>query len=286
MIQQQPYQTLAAMPEDAPAPTFEQVQRLPVDLIRPGSHQARRRFSEATLAELAHSVAESGVVQPVVVRSRGEAGYELLAGERRWRAAQQAGLHQIPAVVRDDLTDAEAAILGLIENLQRESLGAMETARGLDSLCTEHGLTHGAASERIGKSRAYVTNYLRLLRLTPQVQTHIDEGELSLGHAKVLAGIPEQEQPAMARHAIRRRLSVRGLEQAWHRAQAREQQQVAGSESDSQAMAQLERDLSEHLGNNVRIHYDPDRRRGQIRVDFHDLDEFDGLLRQWGFAQR
>lgn len=273
------------MPQDTEDQAHTRVQRLPVDLIRPGAHQARRRFSEAALSELAHSVSESGVVQPVVVRSRGEHSYELLAGERRWRAAQLAGIHDLPAIVRDDLTDAEAAVLGLIENLQRESLGPMETARGLDSLCREHGLTHDATAQRIGKSRAYVTNYLRLLRLTPEVQTHIDDGELSLGHAKVLAGIPENEQPALARHAIRRRLSVRGLEQAWYRAQAREQQQVAGDEAGSQVMAELERALAEHLGNSVRIHYDPDRRRGEIRVAFHDLDEFDGLLRQWGFEQ-
>lgn len=274
------------MSQNRSAPPQEEIRRLPIELIHAGIHQARRRFSETTLAELAHSIAESGVVQPVVVRSRAQTGYELLAGERRWRAAQLAGLHEIPAVVRDDLTDAEAAVLGLIENLQRESLGAMETARGLDSLCSEHGLTHDAAAQRIGKSRTYVTNHLRLLRLAPQVQAHIDDNELSLGHAKVLAGIPAGDQPGWARHAMRRRLSVRGLEQAWHRAQAREQQQVAGSEADSQAMAQLERALSEHLGNNVRIHYNPDRRRGEIRVDFHDLDEFDGLLRRWGFEQQ
>lgn len=274
------------MPQNTPVPPSDEIRRLPIDLIRPGQHQARRSFSEASLSDLAHSIAESGVVQPVVVRSHGEDGYALLAGERRWRAAQLAGLNAIPAVVRDDLTDTEAAVLGLIENLQRESLGAMETARGLDSLCTEHGLTHDAAAQRIGKSRTYVTNYLRLLRLAAPVQRHVDNDELSLGHAKVLAGIPEHEQPALARHAIRRRLSVRGLEQAWHRAQAREQQQVVGNEADSQAMAQLERALSEHLGNNVCISYDPDRRRGEIRVAFHDLDEFDGLLRQWGFEQQ
>lgn len=273
------------MPQDTPPTVRETVQRLPVDLIHPGQHQVRRHFSEATLTELAQSVAESGVIQPVVVRARGDNDYELLAGERRWRAAQFAGIHDIPAVVRNDLTDAEAAILGLIENLQRESLGAMETARGLESLCQEHDLTHDDAAQRIGKSRAYVTNFLRLLRLTPQVQARIDNDELSLGHAKVLAGIPENQQPGMAHHAIRRQLSVRGLEQAWQRTQTREQTQGAGSEADSQAMAELERGLSEHLGNNVRIHYDPDKRRGEIRVDFHDLDEFDGLLRQWGFEQ-
>ncbi|MDN5939033.1 MAG: ParB/RepB/Spo0J family partition protein, partial [Salinisphaera sp.] len=243
------------------------------------------RFAERALAELAHSIAESGVGQPVVVRSRAAGEFELLAGERRWRAAQLAGVHELPAVVRDDLSDAEAAILGLIENLQRESLAPMETARGLESLCREHGLTHDAAAGRIGKSRAYVTNYLRLLRLAAVVQEAIDAGDLTLGHAKILAGMPAEEQPRLARMAVQRRLSVRALEGAWRRAQAREKQQVAGDAGASREMAELERALSEHLGNSVRIHYDPDRRNGELRVAFHDLDEFDGLLERWQFRR-
>jgi len=267
-------------------PGDRDVRDLPVDLIRPGRFQARRQFRQAALEDLAQSVAESGVVQPVVVRTLADGGYELLAGERRWRAAQLAGVHTVPAVVRDDLSDAEAAILGLIENLQRESLGPMETARGLESLCREHGLTHDAAADRIGKSRAYVTNHLRLLRLAPPVQQAIDDGELSLGHAKILAGIPEADQPGFARHAMRRGLSVRALENAWHRARARETQQVAGDAGASREMAELERALAEHLGNTVHIHYDPDRRRGEVRVSFHDLDEFEGLLAKWGFRRQ
>jgi len=259
------------------------VRRLPVDLIQPGLYQARRHFNESALAELARSVAESGVVQPVVVRSRGENGYELLAGERRWRAAQLAGLYELPAIVRDDLSDAEAAVLGLIENLQRESLGPMETARGLDSLCREHGLTHDAASERIGKSRTYVTNFLRLLRLAPEVQGLIDDGQLTLGHAKILAGIPEARQTGFARLAARRKLSVRALETHWRKDQNRNEQQVAGDTAASREMAALEQRLSEHLGNQVRIRFDPERRDGEIRVGFHDLDEFEGLLARWGF---
>lgn len=261
------------------------IRRVPIDLIEPGRFQARRNFSQTALAELARSLAESGVVQPVVVRSLGEKGYELLAGERRWRAAQLACLHDMPVVVRDDLTDAEAAILGLIENLQRESLGPLETARGLESLCLEHGLTHGQASERIGKSRTYVTNYLRLLRLAGEVQAWIDEGELTLGHAKILAGIPENQQTTFARHAIRRRLSVRALETAWRRAQDSHKQQVVADSAASKEMAELERSLSEHVGNRVHIQYDPERRNGEIRVAFHDLDEFEGLLDRWGYRR-
>src|SRR5579872_3251176 len=144
----------------------EVVLSIPVDRIRPGSTQTRRRFDPEALAELAESIRESGVVQPVVLRSVGR-GYELLAGERRWRAAQQAGLHEIPALVRDDLSDSEAFVLGLIENLQRESLSPIETADGLRRLSETFGLRHEDVGTRIGKSRSYVTNHLRLLALAP-----------------------------------------------------------------------------------------------------------------------
>ena len=124
---------------------------------------------------------------------------------------------------------------------------------------------------------------MRLLRLASAVQAWIDEGELTLGHAKILAGIPENQQAKFARHAITRRLSVRALETAWRRAQASHEQQVVGDSAASREMAELERDLSEHLGNRVHIHYDPERRNGEVRVAFHDLDEFEGLLQRWGF---
>ncbi|MGH8482428.1 MAG: ParB/RepB/Spo0J family partition protein, partial [Nevskiaceae bacterium] len=136
------------------------IRQIPIDLIRPGSFQARRYFDPAALKELAGSIRESGVVSPVVLRSAGK-GFELLAGERRWRAAQLAGLHEIPALVRDDLTESEALVVGLIENLQRESLTPMETAAGLKQLAELFGLTHEQMGERIGKSREYVTNHLR-----------------------------------------------------------------------------------------------------------------------------
>lgn len=160
-----------------------------IELIRPGAHQARRRFNDEALNELARSIRESGVIQPVVVRSLGDR-YELLAGERRWRAAQRAGLATLPALVRDDLSDEEAFVVGLIENLQRESLSPIDTALGLKRLAELHHLTHGALGQRIGKSRAYVTHFLRLLNLHAQVQDAVDAGLISMGHAKVLGGLP------------------------------------------------------------------------------------------------
>src|SRR5699024_5295731 len=143
--------------------------------------------------------------------------YILLAGERRWRAASRAGLHEVPAIVRDDLAADEAAILGLIENLQRESLGITDTARGLQRLCNKHGLTHDAVASRIGKSRAYVTNYLRILTLAQPVQALLDAGTLTLGHAKLLAAADPATQITLARRAASRSLSVRALERLLHR---------------------------------------------------------------------
>lgn len=270
-------------PKDAASEPHDRVVRIPLDLISPGPFQARRHFSEAALDELADSVAESGVIQPVVVRGRRGTGYTLLAGERRWRAAARARMHELPAVVRNDLSDAQAAIVGLIENLQRQSLGVIDTANGLQSLCTTHGLTHDAVAERIGKSRAYVSNYLRVLKLAEPVQELLEQGRLSLGHAKALAGIAPATQRQLARRAADSGMSVRALER-----RVRMLHQPAGEDptpgADSRLLADLEQRLSAHLGNNVRISYTPDRRRGQLRIDFHDLDEFDGLLARLGFS--
>lgn len=263
--------------------THDRVVIIPVDLITPGAFQARRHFAEAALDELAASIAESGVIQPVVVRGSRESGYALLAGERRWRAAARAGVHQLPALVRNDLSDEQAAILGLIENLQRESLGVIDTARGLQRLYQSHGLTHDAVAERIGKSRAYVTNYLRILQLTEPVQQLLDENRLSLGHAKALAGVAPALQPALARRAVSKGLSVRALEQLARRStrpRRRQDDPVPGDPD----VAALEQRLSAHLGNAVRIHYVADQGRGQLRIDFHGLDEFDGLLARLGFG--
>lgn len=253
------------------------VLRIPVDRIRPGSTQARRRFTAEALAELAASIRESGVVQPVVVRSAGR-GYELLAGERRWRAAQQAGLHEIPALLRDDLSDDEAQVLGLIENLQRESLSPIETAEGLRRLGESHALTHEAIGSRIGKSRVYVTNFLRLLSLVPAVQAMVDEGRLAPGHAKVLAGLGPAQQLPWAEAAVREKLSVRALER-----------RIAGGSAPSTARRaddwdRLAAQLSDQLGYPAAFR-PASPTSGELRVRFHSLDELDGLLARIGYRR-
>jgi ParB family chromosome partitioning protein len=256
-----------------------EVFQAPVDLIRPGRTQARRRFDPQALCELAESIRVSGVVQPVVLRSLREArGYELLAGERRWRAAQQAGLHEIPAILRDDLSDAEATVLGLIENLQRESLSPIETAEGLRRLGEAFGLRHEDIGARIGKSRSYVTNHLRLLALAPSVQTLVDEAQLSLGHAKVLAGLPTAVQPRWAQTIVRERLSVRALERRLATSARRPRPAQA------QDWARLARALSEQLG--YPAHFKPaGKGAGELRLRFHSLEELDGLLARLGYRE-
>lgn len=261
---------------------YAPIVNIPLDLITPGEFQARRRFDTAGLDELAASIAESGVIQPVIVRGRPETGYTLLAGERRWRAAARANVHVVPAIVRNDLSAQQAAVLGLIENLQRESLGVIDTALGLHSLSETHNLTHDAIAERIGKSRVYVTNYLRVLKLSEPVQTLLDQGRLSLGHAKVLAGVNPASQEQLARRAAATGMSVRALEQAARRL-AQAATTTRQEQSRDPALADLEQRLSAHLGNTVHIHYAPERRHGELRIDFHDLDEFDGLLARFGF---
>ncbi len=258
---------------------MREVHYIPVDLVEPGAFQARRSFDQASLEGLAASIAESGVIQPVVVRHRGGV-YELLAGERRWRATQLAGLAEIPAVIRDDLTDHEASVLGLIENLQRESLNVTETARGLKALCVDFGMTHDQVATQIGKSRVYVTNYLRILQLSPAVQAYLDDGSLTLGHGKVLAGLPRDRQLALASETVRRQLSVRALER---RVTGAKSPPARSGTSPDRHLANLQDRLSDALGNRVVIDLDSSGQKGSLTIRFHSLVEFEGILDRLGF---
>jgi ParB family transcriptional regulator, chromosome partitioning protein len=264
------------------APAIPQIKQVPVDLIRPGSQQARRYFDPQALTDLAESIRESGVVQPIVLRST-VWGYELLAGERRWRAAQQAGLHEIPAVIRDDLSDTEAFVIGLIENLQRESLSPMETAAGLKRLAEMFALTHEEVGSRIGKSREYVTNHLRLLNLSHPVQSMVNEGLVSLSHAKVLAGLPEVDQGGWAVQVATQGISVRALE----RRVAAARRKKAGDSlvfmpAKPSDWKVLERELGEFFGYPVKVEAGKEG-KGELKVKFHSLDELDGILQRIGY---
>jgi ParB family transcriptional regulator, chromosome partitioning protein len=270
--------TRARMPRKHPTP---EIRAVPIELIRPGSQQARRYFDPDALAELARSIGESGIVQPLVLRTR-VWGYELLAGERRWRAAQIAGLHELPAVIRDDLSDNEAFVVGLIENLQRESLTPIETAAGLKRLCEVFALTHEEVGVRIGKSREYVSNYLRLLNLAPPVQTLVNEGHIQFGHAKALASLPVDEQIRWADEVIRHKLTVRMLERRLTRMRDARIVFHPAKPGDWQA---LERELSDHLACPVTVMADR-KGKGELKLRFHSLDELDGVLARIGYIAR
>lgn len=253
-----------------------------IELIRPGAHQARRRFNDEALDELARSIRESGVIQPVVVRSLGDR-YELLAGERRWRAAQRAGLATLPALVRDDLSDEEAFVVGLIENLQRESLSPIDTALGLKRLAELHHLTHGALGQRIGKSRAYVTHFLRLLNLHAQVQDAVDAGLISMGHAKVLGGLPLGEQPTWLARAQQADWSVRALERQLQKGEGHVLQTAPERGAKSADWLRLEREIADAVGANVSLAADA-QGRGTLTIGFHSLDALDGVLAKLGLS--
>jgi ParB family chromosome partitioning protein len=254
------------------------VRDIPIEQIRPGSNQARKRFDADALSELAESIRESGIVQPVVLRSSGN-GFELLAGERRWRAAQQAGLRTVPALVRDDLDPVEAQVVGLVENLQRESLTPMETAHGLRRLSEMLDLTHEALGRRVGKSRSYVTNFLRLLSLEADVQTRVDAGDLSMGHARALVGLSPARQRQLAHAAVAERWTVRHLER-----QAALQRKTTDAPTKPPEWRQLEQGLAELFACPVVVSADQ-QGRGEVRLRFHSLDELDGILERFGYRE-
>ena len=255
------------------------VQRLPVDRIRRSPFQPRRDFPAAELDSLAESLKRHGMLQPVVVRPVADGAFELVAGERRWRAAQRAGWQDIPAAVRH-LDDSQAAELALVENLQRQNLGPIELAHAIARLIAQFGLTHEEVAATLGAERSTVTNSLRLLELDPQVQTLVGnaEGQLRAGHAKVLAGLAASAQRQWARRVLADGLSVRQLESALARAAARAALPEDRRDAD---VERLERMLSEHLGAPVRV----DHARsgsGQVLIRYGSLDELQGLLERMG----
>jgi len=253
----------------------DRLQTLPVHSIRPGKYQPRTRMDETALAELADSIRAQGVIQPVVVRETGFGDYELIAGERRWRASQLAGLDDIPAVIRS-VPDEAALAMALIENIQRQELDPLEEAQGLRRLIDEFGMTHEAAAQAVGRSRSAVSNLLRLLALPVPVQTLLHEGGIEMGHARALLALPVIDQMALAQEVVEKGLSVRDVER-------RVQQQL---EAKPVAQPQKKRDpdidrlaeeVSGWLGSSVSIRHGS-AGKGQITIRYASLDELDGLL--------
>jgi ParB family chromosome partitioning protein len=255
---------------------------LPIDLLERGRYQPRVDMREESLAELAESIRAQGIVQPIVVRplpdpgGTGERRYEIVAGERRWRAAQLAGLDAVPAVVRD-LSDHAALAIALIENIQRENLNPIEEAVSLQRLVDEFDMTHAAVAEAVGRSRAAVSNLLRLLELPPAVRKMLEDRELDMGHARAILGVPSAHtQTEIARRAAQGGWSVRATEQAVRSVGADGAARKPAKKSKDPDILRMEQELSERLGAPVEVEHKG--KGGRLVVRYHSLEELEGIL--------
>jgi ParB family chromosome partitioning protein len=265
--------------EQGAAAGNETLSSLPVDLIERGRYQPRRDFNPDSLQELADSIAAQGVVQPIVVRPIAGGRYEIIAGERRWRATQQAGLGEIPVVIKD-VPDQTAMAMGLIENIQRDDLNPLEEATALHRLLNEFELTHQQIAQAVGKSRTTVTNLLRLLDLNDDVKRLIEERRLEMGHARALLGLKEQLQSEAARKVVAQGLSVRETEKLVRRLQGEEVPDGSSAKpapKEDPNVLRLESDLTDKLGARVKVQQGSGG-KGKLVISYNSLDELDGIL--------
>jgi ParB family chromosome partitioning protein len=252
------------------------LQSLNVDLLQAGRYQPRTHMDEASLEELAESIRQQGVMQPVVVRPVADGRFEIIAGERRWRAARRAGLSDIPAVVRE-VPDESALAMALIENIQREDLNPLEEAAGIQRLIDEFRMTHEVAAQAVGRSRSAVSNLLRLLALPDAVQEFIMGGQLDMGHGRALLALPAPRQLEAAETVARKQLSVRETERLVGRLLKRGDRAGAADSKDPD-IAALEEELSDKLGTQVTITHASKRGAGRLVIHYASLDQLDGLL--------
>lgn len=252
----------------------DELRSLPLDAIRPGRYQPRSVFDQEKLVELADSIRAQGVVQPVVVRPLEDDGFELIAGERRWRAAQMAGIEHIPAVVRD-VPDEVSVAMALIENIQREDLNPLEEATALRRLIDDFQMTHQEAADAVGRSRAAVSNLLRLLELMQEVKDLIDLRLIEMGHARALLSLDDDLQVQAAREVVHKRLSVRDTENLVRRLQ--QSKKKKGSRRIDPDILRLQNRLGETLGARVRIQHQASG-KGKLIIAYNNSDEFEGIL--------
>lgn len=255
-----------------------ELRQLTVDSIRRGKYQPRIRMRPEALQELADSIRAQGLVQPIVVRPVDDAAgaaYELIAGERRWRAAQMAGLDKLPALIKP-IPDQAAAAMSLIENIQREDLNPLEQANAFHRLIADFDLTHQQVADAVGRSRAAVSNYLRLLELAEPVRELVDEGKLEMGHARALLSLKGDSQIQAARYVALRRLSVRETERYVNGLFAGQFKRSPSARRDAN-VSHLEQHLGETLGARVEIQHNR-KGRGRLMIHYTSLDEFDGII--------
>jgi ParB family chromosome partitioning protein len=270
-------------PAAAPATVGEELAKLPLDLLQRGKYQPRIDMRPETLQELADSIKAQGVVQPIVVRPidapvAGQSQrYEIIAGERRWRAAQMAGLTEIPAVIRR-IPDEAAIAVALIENIQRENLNPLEEARALERLINEFALTHQQAAEAVGRSRAGVSNLLRLLELAPEVSERVEKREIEMGHARALLALSNRKhQVEISVLIVKKGLSVRDTEALVRRMQQSASSKVEEGPPGDPNVDRLQQELAEKLGAKVAIQHSAGG-KGKLVVSYNSLDELDGIL--------
>ncbi len=268
----------------AGAQSSEGLQQIPVDLLRRGQYQPRIDIRQDTLEDLAASIRAQGVVQPIIARPIGKDGnvqrYEIVAGERRWRAAQMVGLETIPAIVRD-VPDEAAIAMALIENIQREDLNPLEESRALDRLIREFDLTHAEAAKAVGRSRAAVSNLLRLQELSDKVKAMLEARQLEMGHARALLSITSAvQQHDAARQIVKKGMSVRETERLVRRMldNAGKKQASEPASAGNADIRRLEIEISEKLGAKVTIDHTK-KGSGKLVISYHSLDELDGILK-------
>ena len=252
------------------------LRNLPVDVLQRGVYQPRVDMHPDTLEELANSIRAQGVVQPIVVRPVSKDKYEIIAGERRWRAAQLAGLHEIPAVVRD-VPDQAAMAMALIENIQREELNPMEEAMALHRLIEEFGLTHQETADAVGRSRASVSNLLRLLSLNEDIKRMVENGDLEMGHARALLSLSGDLQSQVARTVAGKGLSVRETERLVKRTLENPGGEQKTEKRVDPDIRRLEQDLGDKIGARVAIQHGA-KGKGKLVIQYNSLDELDGIL--------
>ncbi|MFC4698779.1 ParB/RepB/Spo0J family partition protein [Glaciecola siphonariae] len=255
-----------------------ELQKLPIEFLQPGKYQPRKDMADAALEELAASIRVQGIIQPLVVRLIAKDQYEIIAGERRWRAAQLAKLELVPCLVKD-IPDEAAVAIALIENIQREDLNAMEEAQALDRLMVEFKLTHQQVAEAVGKSRTTVTNLLRLNGLEDSVKTLLEHGDIDMGHARALLALSGQAQSELAGQVADKGLTVRETERLVKKAQETPEQPPAHSKEHKADpdVQRLETSLTERLGAKVKIDHNK-QGKGKMVIAFDDLDQLDGIL--------